>query len=173
MKRCSGKCGQEKDESEFYLRPKTGKPRAQCKVCINSDNLARQAANPEKYNARTRAWREKNPGRTTKNIRAWQKRNPDRHRRNAMWTKYRIEFDALWDFQKGLCAACGQPMVKGGRKMDSVCVDHDRRCCPESGSCGKCVRGLIHWRCNLALGHAGDSVELLRKAAAYLKAHAH
>lgn len=169
MKRCS-KCGQEKDESEFYRYLKTGKLRAQCKVCINSYNLAHQAANPKKANARTRAWRERNPGRTTANTLAWRKRNPDRHRRNSIWSSYRVDFDALWEAQGGLCAACGQPMIRGGRKADSVCVDHDRSCCSGPKSCGKCVRGLIHWRCNLALGHAEDNIELLEKALAYLEA---
>jgi len=168
MKRCT-KCGLEKDESEFHRYANSDKPRARCKICINAANLARQAANPEKYNARTRAWRDKNPGRTNANIKAWQQRNPERYRANMMWVKYRIRFEALWEAQGGRCAACGRPMIKGGRKLDSVCVDHDRSCCSGRKSCGKCVRGLIHWSCNLILGHAEDNLEILQQAAAYLK----
>lgn len=157
MKQCF-KCGEEKDDSEFYQPPGCSKPGSMCKECKKRDSRDR-----------TRAWRAKNPGRTNANIRAWQKRNPDKHRAQAMWTKYRIRFDELWEAQGGKCAACGKPMVKGGKKWDSVCVDHDKTCCSGMKSCGKCVRGLIHWGCNMTLGHAEDNPELLRKAAAYLK----
>lgn len=83
--------------------------------------------------------------------------------------KYGIEFDALCEAQGGLCAACGGPLVLGGRELKSVCVDHDRTCCPGMKSCGKCVRGLIHWGCNMALGHAEDNPKLLADAIAYLE----
>ena len=35
---------------------------------------------------------------------------------------------------------------------DRVHVDHDRRCCKGSRSCGDCVRGLAHQHCNARLG---------------------
>lgn len=168
MKRCT-KCGVEKDESEFHCASNSSRLRSRCKVCTNADNSARQAANPEKSRDRTRAWRAKNPGRTNANNKAWQKRNPDRHRANIRWSIYRIDFEGLWLAQGGECAACGKPMLKESKKLDSVCVDHDKSCCPGNKSCGKCVRGLIHWGCNMALGYAEDDPELLRKAIAYLR----
>jgi recombination endonuclease VII len=47
-------------------------------------------------------------------------------------------------------------------------IDHDHGCCQERNrSCGKCVRGLLCHRCNIALGY----VEAYRELAdAYLVA---
>jgi hypothetical protein len=47
-------------------------------------------------------------------------------------------------------------------------TDHDRSCCPGTGSCGKCVRGLLCNPCNLMIGHAHDEQERLRAAIQYL-----
>lgn len=167
MKQCS-KCGAEKSLSEFYRVANSDRLRSACKACVNGANLARQAANPEKYNARTKAWREKNPGRTTANIRAWQIRNPERHKANIYWTGYRIDFAAVWDSQKGLCACCGKQMLREGKESTSVVADHDRRCCPDQKSCGRCFRGLIHRNCNLVLGYAQDAPVVLRSAVEFL-----
>lgn len=51
----------------------------------------------------------------------------------------------------------------------SVNVDHDRNCCPGYKSCGKCIRGLIHSKCNRVIGIAMDDIELLKSAIAYLE----
>lgn len=169
MKRCA-KCGHDKDEAEdFYRYAKTGKPKARCKVCINEDNLARQAANPEKYTARTNAWRLKNPGRASAISRAWQLRHPEQFKAQVYRNRFKIDFDAMWKAQDGKCACCGEPMLRGGKDPTSVCADHDATCCPGKKSCGKCVRGLIHRNCNLVLGYARDNADLLRKAASYVE----
>lgn len=80
----------------------------------------------------------------------------------------KVEWQTLWDRQQGLCALCGIAMLREGREKLSAVVDHDHKCCSGSKSCGKCVRGLVHWRCNIILGYADDDVALLRQAAAYL-----
>jgi hypothetical protein len=168
MKQCT-KCGKEKDESEFHLRSGSKKSRSHCKACINEANLARQAANPEKYNARTNAWRAKNPGRASAISRAWQLRHPEQFRAITYRGKYNIDFESLWQAQDGKCASCHEPMIKGGKDPYSACADHDRSCCPGKKSCGKCVRGLIHRNCNLVLGYAKDDLKVLRGAVEYLE----
>jgi len=168
MKRCT-KCGYEKDKSEFHARSGQKGLRSHCKKCINKANLARQAADPKKYNARTNTWRAKNPGRASAISRAWQLRHPKRAKAIAYRVKYKIDFDALWQAQEGKCASCGRLMVRGGKNPDSVCVDHDKRCCSGKKSCGKCVRGLIHRNCNLVLGYAKDDLVVLRSAVDYLE----
>jgi hypothetical protein len=168
VKRCKG-CGHEKAESEFYTYANSDKPRARCKACINGANLDRQAANPEKYNARTNAWRKKNPGRASAISRAWQLRHPEQFKAQVYRNRFKIDFAALWDAQKGLCACCDKPMLREGKDPTSVVADHDSACCPGKKSCGRCVRGLIHRNCNLVLGYAKDDIEVLRSAANYLE----
>jgi hypothetical protein len=80
--------------------------------------------------------------------------------------------------QRGRCALCGVPMTpaydaysepgKKGPKPGGATIDHDHGCCAGSNACGKCFRGLLCYACNSGLGRFKDSVELLRKAAAYL-----
>jgi hypothetical protein len=82
--------------------------------------------------------------------------------------RFNIDFGALWGAQQGLCLSCGGVMQRSGKQPDSVVVDHDRSCCPDRKSCGKCVRGLIHWSCNVMLGNAKDDPNVLRAAADYL-----
>jgi hypothetical protein len=65
--------------------------------------------------------------------------------------------------QNGVCAICLKPP---GRAFD---IDHDHACCAGGTSCGKCVRGLLCFNCNSALGKLKDDVEALERAVIYLK----
>ena len=58
--------------------------------------------------------------------------------------------------QHGKCAICHGDCPTGKQ----LAVDHDHK----TGA----VRGLLCTRCNVALGHLGDSVELLARAIVYL-----
>jgi hypothetical protein len=44
-------------------------------------------------------------------------------------------------------------------------VDHDHSCCPQNTSCRTCRRGLVHHRCNITIGYAGDDPAFLRRIA--------
>lgn len=59
------------------------------------------------------------------------------------------ERDALRNLQGGRCAICNTP-------SDKLAVDHDHRHCAGSEGCRQCVRGLLCYRCNSALGWIGD-----------------
>ncbi len=168
MKTCN-KCNVPKDETEFYRYSKTNGLRPLCKVCHKAECTARAKADPKGTNERTKAWRAAHPDRASEISRAWQLRHPEQSKNISIKGLYNIDFDALWDAQKGLCACCGEAMVRSGRTKMSVCVDHDRSCCPGKKSCGKCVRGMIHWRCNLMLGYSSDEPKLLRAAADYVE----
>jgi hypothetical protein len=81
---------------------------------------------------------------------------------NASWKFYGIdmtvpEYERLLAEQGNICALCEKPPIKGSRLVP----DHDH----ETGV----IRGLIHSRCNLLLGNANDSSELLDFAARYLR----
>lgn len=77
--------------------------------------------------------------------------------------------------QDGLCMVCGDPLLAvesvDGRSMDATVVDHNHACCPGEQSCGRCVRGLLHGRCNRGLGFFKDNPAILRRAADYLENH--
>jgi hypothetical protein len=67
--------------------------------------------------------------------------------------------------QDGRCAICrtADPGDRG-----QWMTDHDRGCCPGTGSCGRCVRSLLCTNCNLMIGHAHDDPERLSAAIQYL-----
>lgn len=69
-----------------------------------------------------------------------------------------VRFETMLDVQGGGCAICGSD-DPGGR--GSFHVDHDHH----TGA----IRGLLCHGCNTGLGGLKDSVEILEKAAAYLR----
>ena len=57
------------------------------------------------------------------------------------------------------CAMCPTLFEDG----DPVFIDHDHNCCPdEKRSCGRCVRGLLCLRCNVAVGYIERYGDLAR-----------
>jgi hypothetical protein len=69
--------------------------------------------------------------------------------------------------QRGLCALCRRPLGA------SFVVDHDHQLAAQHGhnplvGCRRCVRGILHTRCNSALGAIGDDPEALQRAAEYV-----
>ena len=109
--------------------------------------------------------------------RQWLKEHPEAaeaHRKLLKKSQYKIDFDTLWDDQNGLCAICERPMELDGRGPLRAVIAHDHKCCTPSGSgylssCGECVRGLVHKKCNSMIGLAQDDPEILEKAIAYLR----
>lgn len=98
-----------------------------------------------------------------KKAREWALNNPGRKReieRNSNFKRlYGITLDAyneLFKKQKGLCALCGKSPFK-----ENMCVDHDH----ETGK----VRGLLHKKCNTALGLLNDDPKLVYRAVLYLR----
>ena len=91
-----------------------------------------------------------------------------RNRARDLKHKYGVSIgfvNALYESQHRGCAVCGHPVKVYGRNqnLDKAQVDHDH-------VTGK-VRGLLCRQCNLLLGNARDSCEVLEKAIAYLKFH--
>jgi len=76
------------------------------------------------------------------------------YQKDFNWDSY----DALWDFQKGLCGICGSELMWDSKLTH---VDHDH----ETGE----IRGLLCSICNQGLGSFRDDIELLRSAVKYLK----
>ena len=110
-------------------------------------------------------WRQRNPDKCKASAKRYAAKNPGRHYK----TKFGItNNDKLELFrQQGCkCAACGTSKHEHPRhSTDSGwVVDHDH-------ATGR-IRGIICWRCNLALGYARDSVSNLRGMADYLENNA-
>ncbi|BCP41481.1 hypothetical protein MINTMi27_15740 [Mycobacterium intracellulare] len=85
----------------------------------------------------------------------------------ATLKKYNItatDYLAMLERQGGACALCR--MSPNDRVL---VIDHDHKCCDRQGSCGKCVRGLLCYRCNNGLGFVEKSPsEWVSNVASYL-----
>lgn len=90
------------------------------------------------------------------------------------WT-YRIKmffgltvqaYDAMLLAQGRRCAICRCPEPGGRGRWH---VDHDHACCSGKRTCGRCVRGLLCYKCNAAIGYLHDDPTLLRAALTYLE----
>jgi len=74
------------------------------------------------------------------------------------------QYQDIFNKQNGVCAICKKPEIV--RK--NLSIDHDHRCCSHHKSCGKCIRGLLCFRCNQALGLLNDDIFILESARLYL-----
>lgn len=64
----------------------------------------------------------------------------------------------------------GSPCMICGVSPETPFIDHDHSCCPQStGTCGKCVRGVLCQGCNLGLGAFRDDPDRMRAAAKYIE----
>lgn len=79
----------------------------------------------------------------------------------------KVEYDAILESQNHSCAVCGIHVedYKGtygkGKKVEKLSVDH----CHKTNK----VRGLLCFRCNLAIGYAQDDPTILENAASYIR----
>lgn len=93
-------------------------------------------------------------------------RNERGHKgRRKVLQRYNLSFDTysgMLKAQDNKCKICLREFI------GTPHVDHDHRCCPTGGSCGKCVRGLLCMSCNNGLGSFGDNIGVLQNAVAYL-----
>lgn len=98
------------------------------------------------------------------------KRHPNypAYRRNIdLQTKYNVTLAWLEAAlaKQGGCAICGSREHRGR----GWCVDHNHACCPGRYSCGICVRGVLCFPCNVAIGNFNDNVDALLAAVEYLE----
>ena len=90
----------------------------------------------------------------------WYKNNPNRSKHNRLKKAYGISFDqysGMLQNQKGLCAIC--KVVLANDK--NTCVDHNHKTYQ--------IRGILCTHCNFILGHAKDSIKILKSAQKYLQ----
>lgn len=150
--RTCNSCRRVKPTGEYY------DTHGRCKVCVREISRNRYAAKiadrPKKEPKRARTY-------SAEQLAEWA--NRDYKRRMGITFEER---DAMLEAQGGVCAICRSPEPFG----NGWCTDHDHSCCDsKSKSCGECIRGILCRKCNLALGHAQDSIDILRAAIKYLE----
>jgi len=124
--------------------------------------------NREDQRAWQSKWRKKNAKRLQQKERDAYAENPRPSQSATMKYKYGItydDYDLLLEKQNGGCGICGSK-TPGGRGRFHI--DHDHTCCPTEKTCGKCVRGLLCYTCNVKLyvienGWAKKAIEYLEK----------
>lgn len=92
-------------------------------------------------------------------------------RDNHYWSRFRIRFEEFEERQAkqgGICANPGCSQKAETQRNGVLVVDHNRACCNESTSCGKCVRGLLCQGCNKALGLLYEDRERIMGLVDYL-----
>ena len=111
------------------------------------------------YSVRGKQWRDDN-----RDNKALQ----DRMRLLAKYGLTQEIYDDIMAKQGNACAICfGKD--SGGIRSSHLVVDHDHSCCPDEGSCGNCVRGLLCHSCNRGIGQFSDDPDSLESAARYLR----
>ena len=153
MKKCT-KCLEDKPRSEFYKESKVKSGlQSQCKSCVLDKSKRHYLENKDRIAEKNRARR---------------LGNKDKYATRQRDYKYKMsseQYQKLLEEQNHACAICGKVNASG----QDLYVDHDHSCCFGSKSCGKCIRGLLCSKCNMALGLFDDSIESLNKAVEYRK----
>lgn len=73
------------------------------------------------------------------------------------------QFEEKFRNQGSVCAAC-----KSSTTRLKWCIDHNHACCPGAVTCGKCVRGILCYSCNIILGHCSENTDYLQGLIDYL-----
>ncbi len=92
--------------------------------------------------------------------------NPDDSRNNNFKSQYGItlqQYNEMVARQEGKCVICKKVPEQKKTGYRVLCVDH----CHNTGK----VRDLLCNRCNSAIGHFHDDINILESAIAYLKKH--
>jgi hypothetical protein len=135
------------------LRHKYGK-NIYCKTCVNK--------NTRLYYAKTVDKRKEYSQKYEKERRDRPKDHNTKKKNSRMFLIYGItdvDYKEMLMNQGGVCKVCkGPPNVLGQKRM---AIDHNHK----TGE----VRGLICMICNVMLGHAKDSIQILTSAIEYLK----
>jgi len=149
MKNCNS-CGIQKPVTEFHKHKKAKDGLVLCcKACAKLKAALWYSKNREKVISRTREWGKNNLEKVKKAQRNYHTK-----------TKYGITFEQeqeLKNIQNNRCAICEDVLGLGHKAH----IDH-------SHATGE-IRGILCHLCNVLLGQARDSIEILKSAQKYLE----
>lgn len=157
-------CSVVKPISEFYLETRTGTPKTDCKVCFNEtrksddDYIKYKVSYREKNKVllreKTKKWRDRKRCKDSLGFSMWQWLSTSR---NAAKRLGHVPCTATVEELKASYTTICQCCLKDSKRM---LIDH----CHKTGK----FRGWVCNWCNLLLGHARDSREVLLAAVSYL-----
>jgi len=137
-----------------------------CKECTSEMLREWRVANPERAKAISRKTKQKHIDANRARCRAYAKakraENPGYFRARHLKFAYGLtpaEWQAMFDAQEQRCKICGTNNPRGKRARWHT--DHNH-------ATGK-VRGILCSKCNSGIGLMEENVEVLQKAAAYVK----
>jgi hypothetical protein len=154
-------------------QPSVGLFEKPCVRCGETDRDVRGGCRPCKKTRMTARY-QADPQRLIDASVDWAKANPEKVRAARLRRMYNIsleQYSTMLAAQGGCCAICEQSetALDAHGMVKDLSVDHDHACCPGKTSCGRCIRGLLCHRHNLAIGLLGDSRALLAAADTYLR----
>jgi len=80
----------------------------------------------------------------------------------SLLSRYHLAIDRYNEMLKKQENKCICGRMFGLKRRDRPQIDHDHACCDRIGfSCGKCIRGLLCFRCNATLGFFEKESHLL------------
>lgn len=171
MKICS-RCKISKAFSEFHVNKATkDRHQTECKSCA----LARIKARSEHYQKNLQHIKNKTCKACKKNFSVENffksKATKDGYgiyckicqkRRNLIY-RYNISENDFNLMAKNGCEVCGS--------FESLVIDHNHNCCQSANSCGKCVRGVLCSKCNMAEGLLGSDIKKIKSLLEYVAKH--
>ena len=128
--------------------------RRACKICRNRVAMAWDKNHPERSREIKARFRNSVKGKRAQ---------VEGHRRYT-YKMTQEQYEERLDRQDHRCSACRRIFTE----KNYPCVDHDHGCCPEKKSCGACLRDILCFHCNTALGHLDDDPLILNALVEYL-----
>ena len=157
-----------------------------CRICRREKDMKWKHDHRDQHLISNQRWRENN----REHVNEWAKQdrinNPEKYKKWSAITRkrmgkmkslkdslylYKMDIDSynkmLFE-QNNVCAICHDPETRKSRTKGDICrlaIDH----CHKTGK----IRGLLCHACNIVLGKAKDSIDLLKSAIIYLEKHNH